>query len=242
MAFIKKWIWGSPDSTDTLPAGKPRATPKPPPKQAVKPQGGIGASMEQLGNTNDMLEKKSDLLAHKIDEQTAMAKKHFAAGNKAGALACMKRKKLYEEQLAKTDAQRMNMEKMGFVMQETAMNQQVLDTQRQVGRELERANAAMDADQVEDDMDRIREAMEKQKEVADMLGQDLGTDLVDDDDLLAELNELSGVPAVAVPQQAVAPQRAPSLDMPAVPTGDISAPKVSEDDDELARLEAELNA
>ena len=250
MAFIKKWIWGSGGDApkDDPPAPKPRETRRAAPAaraQPVKQQSGVAQSMEQLSNTGDMLEKKSELLQHKINEQTEQAKKHLANKNKAGALACMKRKKLYEDQLLKTDAQRMNMEKMGFVMEETAMNQQVLETQRTVGRELERANQQMDADRVEDDMDAIREAMEKQREVADMLGQDIGTDIVDDDDLLAELDELTaGDVQVAAPpvQQAVAPQRAPSLDMPSVPTGDIGAGAVAEAEDAeaLRRLEEEL--
>jgi hypothetical protein len=231
-----------------------RAQVTPPP--AARHGGGSGGAarptqaINRVGDTLEAMELREQLLEKKVATELASAQAAMAKKNKTQALTHMKRKKMYEEQLVKLAAQKSNVETMQMTVEDAAMTAQVLEAQRVVGQQLERANNQMGVEQVEDDMDRIREAMEKQKEVADMLGQDLGGEVVDDDELLGELEDMVNddqqMQAAAQPAR-VAQQPVAGIDLPSVPTGDIQAPPVAaveedEDAEALRQLEEELNA
>merc|ERR1712166_1627949 len=115
----------------------------------------------------------------------------------------------------------------------------------------------MDIDDVQDVIDLNEDMMDQQSEITEALGQQMGDDILDDDELEAEfaaleeenaLEEMDRLPGV--------PNRVPSLGdsgrklaqqsiesvLPVAPTGQISTPMMDEDDDELMALEAEMLA
>lgn len=235
--------------------GNSSSSPKTPPPQPQPKSGGgaggrqsVGDSLEHLDQTIDLLEKKEQVLQKKVEQEVEKAKDLLAKKNKNGALQCMKRKKMYEDQITKIQAQKDNMETMRFAIQEQAMNQQVLEAQRRAGHQLSALNAGMNADKVEDDMDAIREAMDQAQDVSNALAQQLDTNPVDEDDLMAELEELAGEDTVAEkPQTAKAgtvPNELAGLNIPTSKLPAQKKPVVQEDDEEAAlrALEAELNA
>merc|ERR1712166_335928 len=108
----------------------------------------------------------------------------------------------------------------------------------------------MDIDDVQDVIDLNEDMMDQQSEITEALGQQMGDDILDDDELEAEfaLEEMDRLPGV--------PNRVPSLGdsgrklaqqsiesvLPVAPTGQISTPMMDEHDDELMALEAEMLA
>ena len=105
-------------------------------------------------------------------------------------------------------------------------------------------------------MDRMRDAMDEQARIAEMLGQPIGTDVVDEDDLMDELNEMmaeekkaekAAKKAAEKPKATATADPAP-IDMgPKVPTSKLPetakpAEPIDEDEEALRRLEEELNA
>jgi charged multivesicular body protein 4 len=206
--------------------------------------------IHKMNDTIDAMDQREQMLMKKIEQETQKAKEAMAKKNKNLALLCMKRKKLYEDNLGKLTAQRANMETIKITMEDTAMNAEVLGAQRAATNELQRINQSMNADQVEDDMDKMREAMDDQQRIAEMLGQPIGNDMVDEDDLMDELNLMmveekkeKAKATAAKPKVDEAP-----LDLPKVPTSKLpektKAPVEEEEDEDeaaLRRLEAELN-
>ncbi|EPS70822.1 hypothetical protein M569_03937, partial [Genlisea aurea] len=57
------------------------------------------ATLEKLTETLEMLEKKEKLLMKKVAEEVEKAKEHTKAKNKTAAIRCLKRKRLYEQQI-----------------------------------------------------------------------------------------------------------------------------------------------
>ena len=55
-------------------------------------------TVEQMQSTLEMLEKKERLLQKRAEQEVAKAKEYSRAKNKSAALACLKKKKLYEQQ------------------------------------------------------------------------------------------------------------------------------------------------
>lgn len=216
--------------------------PPPPPSKSGQGHDNVTMSLENLDNTIDLLEKREALLDKKMEQELARAKDFLAKKNKNGAVACMKRKKMYEDQISKIQAQKNNMETMKFTLQETALNQQVLLAQKRAGQQLGQLNKGMNADQVEEDMDKVREAMDQAKEVTDALTQPIDGNYVDEDELL---KDLMLEPNAKVGENTEKVEPLPEL--PTVPHGKLpekkaEAPLAADEADALAALEAELNS
>ena len=61
-----------------------------------------GEAIQKLRDTEDMLQKKSDFLEKKINQEMGIARKN-AKTNKRAALQALKRKKRYDRQLQQID-------------------------------------------------------------------------------------------------------------------------------------------
>ena len=99
--------------------------------------------------------------------------------------------------------------------------------------------AENDIDRVDDLMDDIREEMEMADEVSGALAQPVDPLMVDDDALLAELQELE---AGDVQEQLLRPAKKDDVSLPQVPSGKLPAipGATKEEAAELKALEAEL--
>lgn len=248
---------GNKKSQESQPAGK---APPPPPRPAT---GGGGAragpppppssnstsqSIQRLDDTIEKLELREKLLEKKIDNEEKRAKEFLMKKDKNRAMLCLKNKKMYEANLTSIMNQKANMETVRGTMESTALTMEVVAAQRNATNELEAINKTVDPDQVEEDRDRLADAMEDQKRINDAISQPVGMDDLDEDDLMEELRQME-MEAKKEKQGATATkpkQKTQEVDinMPAVPSGDLKPNKTpavaEEEDDELARLEAEL--
>ena len=103
-----------------------------------------------------------------------------------------------------------------------------------------------DIDKVDDLMDGIKEEMEMADEISNALAQPIDPCAVDEDDLLAELEELA---AESVEEQLLQPvtrkeeeDATPAVSYPTVPSGKLPTimNATKEEEEELRKLEAEL--
>eukprot|EP00744_Colponema_vietnamica_P005830 GILI01008501.1.p1 GENE.GILI01008501.1~~GILI01008501.1.p1 ORF type:complete len:254 (-),score=83.80 GILI01008501.1:126-887(-) len=253
MSMFSKLFGGSSKDKE-----KPAPPPPAPPAPSAKGSTGPAAEIEKLDMAIEILEKKISLNEKKVGVELQKAKEYNAKGNKAFALQCMKRKKQMEEQITSAYAQMSNLETMRTKLQESALLKQVLEATKAGAKRLEQDNKELNADQIEDERERIQEIISDQKAVADALSQPLDGDVVDEDELMGELDELMELDAEleaeaeaekAKTKAGKAKATAVSLpDMPSVPVGKLPNKQVlveeeeGEDEAALRALEAELNS
>lgn len=147
-------------------------------------------AIQQLRDTTEMLQKKSEFLEKKIDNEVQIAKKH-GTKQKRLAIAALKRKKRYEKQLQNIDGTLSTVEFQLEALQNAQSNKQVLDTMKAGAQALKKAHGNMSPDDVHDLMDDISEQQEVADEITGALSTGIGHgEEIDEDDLLAELEEL----------------------------------------------------
>ncbi|XP_039247757.1 charged multivesicular body protein 4b-like [Styela clava] len=193
-------------------------------------------AIQRLKETQEMLEKKSEYLEKKMEEELKTARRH-GTKNKRLALTALKRKKRYEKQLNQVDGTLSNIEFQVEALQEAEANAQTFKNMQLGAKALKQAHGNMSADDVHDVMDDIAEQQEVAQEISDALSGPVGfgTD-VDEDELLAELEELEQedldkeLLAVGTPSDL---PEVPTSSLPAVP-----AKKEKNEDDELRELES----
>jgi len=117
--------------------------------------------------------------------------KIYGTKNKNRAMNCLKRKKTLEKQLETTYNQLTNIQSQLVALESAELNGEILLNMKYAGEALEKANNGMSLDDVDNMMDDIQDA----KDVADEINEAIARPLAnsyeyDDDDLLAELEQL----------------------------------------------------
>eukprot|EP00998_Keelungia_sp_KM082_P007370 NODE_3569_length_876_cov_72.260347_g3547_i0.p1 GENE.NODE_3569_length_876_cov_72.260347_g3547_i0~~NODE_3569_length_876_cov_72.260347_g3547_i0.p1 ORF type:complete len:221 (+),score=57.54 NODE_3569_length_876_cov_72.260347_g3547_i0:60-722(+) len=201
-------------------------------------------SIQNVGDSVAMLDKRAAVLQRRIDEVTAKARDCTKKGDKKGALEQIKRKRTYQGQMDLIDKQRANLEHMQAKLEDASMNAEVLAANQAAARGIQREMGKMNAEKVDEAMDKVRETVENADEITQALAQDLNPNPIDEDDLMDELAELE--------QLEMDSEMMGLDDKLHVPTGQIgdgrvaqpaqAQPAAQEEDDELAALAAELNA
>ena len=136
--------------------------------------------------------KREVHIQKKIEAQVNEAKGHLAKKTpqaRKAAMICMKRKKMYEAEIQKIQGAQMTLESQAMALESSAMNQQTIAAMQAGSAAMQAARQNMDADDVGEIMDNIQEEMQVSDEIASQLAQPLADD-VDEDELMAELNEL----------------------------------------------------
>ena len=151
---------------------------------------------------------------------------------------CLKRKKMYEKEIAKMDAVQMTLEQQVFNIEGAQGNLDAVNAMKVGADQMRAMQGAVNVDAVADLRDDIQEQQDMADEVGDLLAEGMGSAaMMDEDDLLAELDELNEEDADAV-----------GLSMPSAPTGRIAgqqattttATATAEEDEEEAELLAQL--
>mmetsp|Transcript_1025 Transcript_1025/g.1663 ORF Transcript_1025/g.1663 Transcript_1025/m.1663 type:complete len:225 (+) Transcript_1025:36-710(+) len=208
-----------------------------------KPSGGGGgggggdpsATIVRLRESIATQEKREEHIQRKIDGMVKEAKEKMAKKDKKGALFAMKRKKLYEKELDKIQNVKMTLETQVINLESAAQNADTFKAMHSGTSAMKKIRNDVGIEKVDDMMDDIREEMEMANEIGDAIAQPVDPLMADEDDLLAELEELE---AEDVESELL---KAPSnpVDMPAVPSQKL--PDLKNDEaEELKKLEAEL--
>lgn len=206
--------------------------------------GGGGATITSTANTVVNLreniatqEKREMHLEKKIEQLVVEAKAKMAKKDKKGALFALKRKKLYEAEIDKIANIKMTLETQVMNLESAAQNAETMKAMKTGTSQMKKIRQETDIDQVDDLMDEIKEEMEMADEISMALAQPVDPLMTDEDDLLAELEELE---AEDVTEQLLEPMK--KMELPDVPSGELpSIPNATKEEEaELKQLEAEL--
>lgn len=196
-------------------------------------------AIQKLRETEELLQKKADFYEKKAEQELAIAKKN-GTKNKRVSLAALKRKKRFEKQLQQIDGTLSTIEFQREALENASTNTEVLKVMGDSAKALKQAHKNMDVDQVHDMMDEIAEQQEVANEIGEAISNPVGfgQDL-DEDDLLAELEELEQEEFDKTMLEVGGPV---AEDLPSVPVSEPAAPsrkaKATTDDDDMAELEA----
>lgn len=184
-----------------------------------------------------MLEKKQEYLEKKIVSELGIARKN-GTKNKRVALAALKRKKRYEQQLQQIDGTLTTIEFQREALENANTNTEVLKIMGYAAKALKTAHQDMNVDEVQDLMDEVAEQQDIAKEISEAISNPIGFgNNVDEDELEKELEALE--------QEELDKQLldvgGPSVDeLPNPPTAEPNRPVAAkskvEEDDEMREL------
>lgn len=191
-----------------------------------------------------MLNKRVTHIGRKMDAELKSAQAAKDKGDKAGAMLCMKRRKALEGQRNMAMNAITNLESQQAALEQMIVTREIVGATQVIGAAIQGETALMSADKVDQIMDAAEEGMADVREITEAANRsmDNGLDL-DEDDLMAELNGLSESGAE---QQLIDELKDTGIAPMPVPNHGVQVPlpvpttKVSEEDAELKRLEAEM--
>lgn len=214
-----------------------------------------------LQETIDSLEKRNKYLDTRIHQQLVEAKQKAKAKNQNGALICLKKKRMYEREVEKLNGSIMTMESQKIALESAAVNSQILKTMKTGTAHIRELHKETNPEEVDKVLEDLEEQMQEGEEIAEAFSRPIGiaADL-DDDDLLAELNELTeedtasslfadptaeALPVNPADAAPVMPDAPTGVIMPEAPAGPIAAgggaeAVTKEEDASLRELEASL--
>ncbi|THH17391.1 hypothetical protein EW146_g3406 [Bondarzewia mesenterica] len=146
-----------------------------------------------------------------LDREHEIAKQHLAAGQKDRALIALRRRKYQESLLTKTDGQMENLEQLVSTIEFSLVEVSVLHGLKQGNEVLKQIHGEMNIESVEKLMDETEEARAYEREIGDMLSNNLSLD--EEDAVQEELKELQ--------EQAILETHKQGKELPSVP---ITAP------------------
>ncbi|KAL3825229.1 hypothetical protein ACJIZ3_021258 [Penstemon smallii] len=200
------------------------------------------ATLDKLNETLEMLEKKENVLQKKAYAEVEKAKNYTKAKNKRAAIQCLKRKRLYEEQIGQLANFQLRIHDQMIMLEGAKATTETVDALRSGAAAMKSMHKATNIDDVDKTMDEINEQTENMKQIQEALATPIGAAAdFDEDELEAELEELEGAeledqllqPATSAP---AAPVHAPAGRVPTHP----APQKRTEEEEELAALQAEM--
>jgi charged multivesicular body protein 4A/B len=151
----------------------------------------------------------------------------------------MKRKKMFEAEIDKIQNVKMTLETQVINLESAAQNAETFKAMEAGSKTMKKIRQDVGIEKVDDIMDEIKEELEIANEINTAIAGPLDPMMADDDELLAELNELETQDLEAT---LLAPPMG-SLSLPTVPNSKLPAHKVTanqKEEDDLKQLEAEL--
>lgn len=197
-----------------------------------------------------VLEKREEHINKKIEAALEEAKLKSQKKDKNGALFALKRKKMYEDEVSKLQGARITLDSQILALESAAVNLETFKAMKAGAGAMKNMRGNIDADKVDEMMDDIQDERDIHGQISEAISRP-GQDLFDDEDLLAELNELNDlslaedetVPAPAV--RTTVPQSVFTL--PNVPTSQVRQQQLqveqeSEDERALRELQESMLA
>ncbi|XP_050909378.1 vacuolar protein sorting-associated protein 32 homolog 2 [Lathyrus oleraceus] len=170
------------------------------------------------------------------------AKESTKGKNKKAAIQCLKRKRLYEQQIEQLGNFQLRIHDQMIMLEGAKATTETVDALRTGAAAMKAMQKATNIDDVDKTMDEINEQTENMKQIQEALSTPIGAAAdFDEDELEAELEELESAeleeqllqPATTAPAATsyVPAGRQPTRPVPAKPTPE---------EDELAALQAEM--
>ncbi|KAL2479958.1 Vacuolar protein sorting-associated protein [Abeliophyllum distichum] len=199
------------------------------------------ATLDKLNETLEMLEKKEKVLLKKASSEVEKAKQFTKAKNKKAAIQCLKRKRLYEQQIEQLGNFQLRIHDQMIMLEGAKATTETVDALRSGAAAMKSMQKATNIDDVDKTMDEINEQTENMKQIQEALATPIGAAAdFDEDELEAELEELEDA---ELEEQLLQPATTAPADSVQVPVGRVparTAPQKHREEDELAALQAEM--
>jgi len=193
-------------------------------------------AITKLNDSTEMLEKKSAHLEKQIEKELQSAKT-YGTKNKRMALGALKRKKRFEAQLNSIDNTITTIEFQKESLMNARANAEMLKTMQMAGKAMQSIHKEVGGvDKVDDIMADIEESNMIAGEIGDAISRpmNIGQDDFDDEDLLAELEDLE---QEEFDTQVISVGQTPTAQLPSVPTNRLPAvQKQTKEDQDLEDL------
>ncbi|BFZ57519.1 ESCRT-III subunit protein snf7 [Savitreella phatthalungensis] len=205
------------------------------------------AAIVSLQSNLTFLEKRQAHLTKQAEEQEAEAKKNMH--NKRAAMAALRRKKQYENEVDKLEDHKRTVEQQLFMIQNANIQHETVQAMKQGAAAMKAINKGMNIEKVDKTMDEIRDQMDVSNEISEALSSTrLGYPQEDEDELTAELERMQ---QEELEKKLLDGGRVPANELPGQPvpaarlqTGmQKSATKTAEEEaeeEEFAKLQAEF--
>ncbi|XP_021857531.1 vacuolar protein sorting-associated protein 32 homolog 2 [Spinacia oleracea] len=200
------------------------------------------ATLDKLSETLEMLEKKEQVLLKKATAEVEKAKEFTRAKNKRAAITCLKRKRLYEQQVEQLGNMQLRIHDQMILLEGAKATTETVDALRSGASAMKAMQKATNIDNVDQTMDEINEQTENLKQIQEALSAPIGAAAdFDEDELEAELEELEGAELEEQLLQPATTAPAASVYVPAgkQPVRPIPQKQTAEEE-ELAALQAEM--
>jgi len=224
-------------------------------KQQAPPPVDPTVVISSIRNNLELLDKREQHLQKKIELAVQEARQKAARKDKNGALFCLKRKKMFENEVTKLQGARITLENQVLSLESATVNIEVFKTVEAGTKAMTAIRGNIDADRV----DELMATMEEEKETADQIADAISRpaqDMFDDEELLNELAELEavdldeklltpGLPAGTTVRPPAATIPSTVFNMPDVPTNRLPAhatPAASMEENEEEASLRELQA
>ncbi|TWW70864.1 Charged multivesicular body protein 4c [Takifugu flavidus] len=204
-------------------------------------------AIHKLRETEEMLTKKQDFLEKRIEQELMTAKKH-GTKNKQGkfllkynvlvkaALRALKKKKRLEQQLVQIDGTLSTIEFQREALENSHTNTEVLKNMGFAARALEKVHKDINIDKIDDMMQDITEQQDRAQEISDAISRPFG-DVYDEDELLAELQELEDQDMEESMDSMGGLPSVPSSKLPSArPSQRASTRRRAEEDEDMSKL------
>ncbi|KAJ4876996.1 Vacuolar protein sorting-associated protein 32-like protein 1 [Raphanus sativus] len=194
-------------------------------------------TLGKLNETLEMLEKKESVLLKKAAGEVERAKEFSKVKNKRAAIQCLKRKRLYEQQVEQLGNFQLRIHDQMIMLEGAKATTETVDALRTGAAAMKAMQKATNIDDVDKTMDEINEQTDNMKQIQDALSAPFGSAAdFDEDELEAELDELEGL---ELEDQLLQPARPlPEGKLPARPLP--QKKQTADEEDELAALQAEM--
>ncbi|GAA0167270.1 membrane traffic protein [Lithospermum erythrorhizon] len=147
-------------------------------------------TLEKLNETLEMLEKKENVLQKKAAAEVEKAKQFTGAKNKRAAIQCLKKKRLYEQQIEHLGNFQLRIHDQMLTLEGAKSTTETVDALRTGAAAMKAMQKATNIDDVDKTMDEINEQVDNMKQIQDALSAPIGYAAdFDEDELEAELEE-----------------------------------------------------
>ncbi len=159
-------------------------------EQPTDPQEALN-TITKLRSTLEDLDKRQKVLEAKARNELETAKEKSRQKDRRGALYSLKKKKMFEAEVAKLDAAKMNLDQQIFMIEGAWSSVSIFKAMQEAQTTLTNQHRHITVEQVDQLRDQIEEHQQLQDEISDALTQPMGSLAnMDDDELLDELNQL----------------------------------------------------
>merc|ERR1712159_8175 len=146
--------------------------------------------MQKLNDTEEMLSIKAEVLEKQIAEQLLLAKQ-YGTKDKRRALQALKKKKRLEANLTQVDNTLTTLEFQRDTLASARSNGEVLAAMKAGSSAIKQTHKELNVEKVDDVMDEIQEQHDIAQEINEAIARPMmGADEYDEDDLLAELEDM----------------------------------------------------